>query len=181
MAPILTICVLLLCSTICPAAERTSRRPAAAAALLNVVKPLAFAITGTVMAVPSTITFTSPDPDVTPVNGNTTATISWSMNGILNTWTLSVNAAASSFTSCPLVPVSAVKVQCSSATPGLLGSANCAGGTLTLSTSPQTIASGTQGLSGTTTVTVMFTFTDAWKYPANSSCSLSLTYTATGI
>ena len=185
MALRLTICVLLIFAAVCRADDRASKRPVAAAALLKtIVQRFAFAITGSVTVVPSTITFTSPDPDTTPVNGNTTATTTWSMNGGTNTWTLGVNAAAASFASCPLVPLSAVHFTCSSAAKGsgANASATCTSGTFTLSTSPQTIASGKQG-SGTSpfTVVVAFTFTDAWQYPANSSCSLNLTYTATGI
>src|SRR5437879_870452 len=164
MMPRLAICGLVMVSTVGRAADFTAKRPAAVAALfMPVAKRLAFAITaGSVMAAPSMITFTSPDPDITPVNGNTTATITWSMSGLLNSWTLSVNANSASFAGCPLVPASAVQYQCTSATPGTLGNASCTAGTFTLSSSPQTIASGTsQGLGGTTTVVVAFKFTDA--------------------
>jgi hypothetical protein len=180
------ICVLLTFAAVCQAGDRASKRPMEATELLKtILKPFAFAVTGSVTVTPATITFTSPDPDTTPVNGSSTATISWKMNGGTNSWTLGVNAAAASFTSCPLVSLSAVKFTCSSATPGGGGSptASCASGTFTLSTSQQTIASGTHQGNGAApfTVVVAYTFTDAWKYPANSSCSLNLTYTATGI
>ncbi len=182
MALRLAICALAIGSVFCRAADRTANRSETVAALFRpIANKLAFAITGSVMAAPSTITFTSPDPDITPVNGTSTATISWSMNGFFNSWSLSVNAASASFASCPLVPTSAVQYQCTSATPGSFGNASCTAGTFTLSISPRTIASGTAQGTGTTTVVVAFKFTDAWKYPAGSSCSLSLTYTATGI
>jgi hypothetical protein len=175
------LCAFAIFSAVCRAADCTAKRPLAVAALLNpMIKTFAFTMTGSVMASPATITFTSPDPDTTPTNGNTTATISWGMSGV-SSWSLSVNAAAASFTGCPLVPRSAVQFQCTSATPALLGNASCSAGTFTLSSSPQTIASGTVQGTGTATVIVAFKFTDAWKYPANSSCSLNLTYTATGI
>ena len=183
MALRLTICACLIFSTVCHAAVCKSTRPGAVAAFPKImVKTFAFAVTGGVTATPSTITFSSPDPDFTPVNGNSTATISWSMNGLLNSWSLTVNAASSSFHSCPSVPLSAIQFQCTSATAGLLGNATCATGTRTLSTSPQTIASGTAQGSGLSpfSVVVSFTFTDAWNYPANSSCTLNLTYTASG-
>ena len=185
MALRLTICVLFISAAVCRGDDRVAKRPVDAAALLQtILKPFAFAVTGSVTVVPATITFTSPDPDTTPVNGNSAATITWKMNGGTNTWTLGVNAATASFTSCPLVASGAVKFTCSSATKGsgANASATCASGTFTLSTSPQTVASGQQG-NGTTAfnVVVAYTFTDAWKYPANSSCSLNLTYTATGI
>jgi hypothetical protein len=140
------------------------------------------AVAGAVTVSPSSISFTAADPDVTPSNGSTTGTISWRMNGFFNPWTLTVAAAASSFSGCPAVPLNAVTVRCNSATPGAFGNANCAAGTFNLSTTPVTIASGTlQGIGLTPfTVTVAFTFTDNWKYPANSSCALNLIYTASG-
>ena len=180
----LTIFAGLTLSAVCHAAVCQSKHPATAELPKVMVKGFAFAVTGTVTVTPSTITFSSPDPDTTPVNGNTTATVMWSMNGGNNTWTLGVNATAASFASCPAVPVNAVKFSCSSATPGGNGNphAVCTPGTLTLSTTAQTIASGTRQGNGSSpfTVVVAFTFSDAWNYPANSSCTLNLTYTASG-
>jgi hypothetical protein len=131
---------------------------------------------------PSTITFSSPNPDATPTNGSSTATIQWNMQGNpTNLFTLTVQASSSSMTGCPAVPVSAIQVQCTSFTSGAQGASGaCNSGSFALSTSPQTIASGAKqgnGQSGGTTVIASFTFTDAWKYPASSSCSLQLTYT----
>ena len=64
----------------CHAADGTSKRQLAAVALPKVIlRKFAFLVTGSVAVSPSTITFSSPDPDTTPVNGNTTATIMWSM------------------------------------------------------------------------------------------------------
>ena len=131
---------------------------------------------------PWTITFSSPNPDAGPVNGSSTATVQWSMHGNPTAlWSLTVQATSSSMTGCGAVPVSAIQVQCTSLTSGATGaSGSCSSGSFALSTSPQTIASGAKqgnGNSGSTVATVAFTFTDAWKYPASSSCSLQLTYT----
>ena len=142
---------------------------------------LATTITGPTVS-PATISFTSPDPDQTPVNGSSTATIQWTMSGnTLGSWSLTVQSVSSSLGSCPAVPASAVSFQCNSATPDTLGNASCSSGSFSLSTSPQTIASGTRQGAGVspTTVTISFTFTDAWKYPASSSCSVQIIYTVT--
>ena len=133
---------------------------------------------------PTTITFSSPDPDASPVNGSSTATIVWSNSGgSANVgWTLGVQANSSAMVLCGSVPVSAVRVQCNSVSSTGTGNpiGNCANGALALTTSPQTIASGNrQGNPGNFSVVLTFTFTDSWKYPANSSCSLNLTYTIT--
>jgi len=143
---------------------------------------LATTITGPTV-LPSSIKFSSPDPDITPVSGNTPATIVWTMTGNKHgNWSLAVQAAAASLTSCPAVPVSAIKVQCTSAIPTGGGGPNatCTSGALTLSTAAQTLASGiNEGDPGTITVNASFTFTDAWRYPASSACSVQLTYTIT--
>jgi hypothetical protein len=135
-------------------------------------------ITGPTVS-PSTITFSSPNPDVTPANGSTAATIQWAMAGNAGgAWSAAVQATSSSLTGCPAVPVSAIKFQCTSLSLATNGAGTCSSGTFTLSTSPQTVASGSkQGKSGNTVATVSFTFTDGWKYPASSSCSTQLTYT----
>src|SRR5262245_29643525 len=113
MALRLTICLCLIVSVV-SAADRKSQRPIAAAAYLKgvIARTFAAAISG-LGASPSTITFNAPDPDTTPTaSGNTAATVTWTMNGGNNTWSLAVNATSSSLTNCPLVPVSAITYQC---------------------------------------------------------------------
>jgi hypothetical protein len=140
---------------------------------------LASTITGPTIS-PSTITFSSRDPDVTPVNGSSSATVQWTMSGNKSgNWALAVQAASSTLSGCSAVPVGAVQFRCT-AWSATKGTGSCASGTIPLSTTSQTVASGSQeGDPGTHTVTVAFTFTDAWKYPASSSCSAQLTYTIT--
>jgi hypothetical protein len=149
----------------------------------EIFKSFVAAVTGSVSVTPSTITFNSPDPDTTPVSGSTAGTVMWSMNGGNLGWSMTVSAAAASFTGCPAVPLSAVQFSCGSVTPGGGGNPNgsCSAGTFTLSTTPQTIASGTKQGNGSSpfSATVTFTFTDAWKYPASSSCSIQLNYSVT--
>ena len=132
-------------------------------------------------ATPGTITFNSPDPDTTPPNGSSSATVQWTMRGNrLGTWSVSVKAGAATLVNCPAVPVTAIKVQCLTLTPENAGVGACVTGTFALSTIGQTIASGTrEGAAGVTTMTVAFTFTDSWQYPASSACSAQITYTVT--
>ena len=101
-----------------------------------------------------------------------------------STWTLTVAAAQSTLTNCPNVPLSAVQVRCLNVSSGGIGSASgsCAG-TFALSTTPTTVASGTDGAViafGSHAVSIAYDFTDQWKYPAtSSSCTVSLNYSLT--
>ncbi len=134
-------------------------------------------ITGPIIS-PSTITFSSPDPDVTPTNASSLATIQWTMSGKRNgAWSLSVKALSPSLNGCPAVPVSAIQFQCTSWSASD-GTGSCPSRSAPLSTGSQIVASGGQeGNPGMHTVTISFTFSDAWKYPASSSCSVQLIYT----
>jgi hypothetical protein len=131
-------------------------------------------------AAPSTINFTATDPDLGSFSGSSAATVSWNTtNGLLiNTWTLSVAAAAASFTTCATVPASAVKVTCSSVTGGTGGTCGAA---FQLSTTSHQIASGSEATLATSpySVVINFSLADSWRYIAEQapSCTLSLSYT----
>ena len=182
----LTLCACLISAT-ASAAEQTPRRAAVPVVLVKrILKNFAFAVNPAVVtATPSTITFTSPDPDTTPTSGSSVSTVTWTMDGNNKTWSVTAHATSASFTGCTAIPVSAVQFSCSGFTNLGGGTKNggCVSGTFTLSTTPQTIASGTaQGNgSGTSSFTASFTFTDAWKYPASpgSTCSISINYDVT--
>jgi hypothetical protein len=135
---------------------------------------------GTVSASPSTISFTSTNPDAGSVSGSASSTVSWntSSGSSSSTWNLKVQAAASSFTGCATVPTSAVTVTCSSVSGGSSGACESA---VALSTTGQKVATGKESTSTSApySVTLNFTLTDSWEYIANSSCTLSLTYTVT--
>lgn len=134
---------------------------------------------------PATITFSATNPNTLPVvTGSSAATATWwaSGSGNTHTWTLKVQAAASTFAHCSTVPVSAVTVTCSSAsvTAGYGATAGCAGA-FPLSTTAQTVASGSDATSTLHySATISFTLADNWKYIAETSpaCTISLTYTA---
>jgi hypothetical protein len=147
----------------------------------NSILPMAGGTTlSAVSASPGTISFTATDPDLGLVAGSPVATISWMTSGgnKNNTWTLAVQASALTFAGCATVPTSAVKATCTGVSGGTGGTC---GGSVPLSTSAQQIASGNEanGANKAYSVTISFTLADSWSYIANSSCSLSLTYTVT--
>ena len=136
----------------------------------------------TLNVTPATISFAATNPGTVPVvAGSAAATASWTALGSGHTWSLTAQATSSTFTNCPTVPVSAVQVTCATVSvTGVGGSGSCAG-SFPLSTSPQVVASGSEGLIALSyTTTVTFTLADSWKYIAQTSpaCTISLTYVA---
>jgi len=136
----------------------------------------------TLTVTPATIAFSATSPTTLPVvAGSSTATATWTSISSGNNWSLTVQSGSPAFTNCSTVPVSAVTVTCSSASVvGLGGSATCAGA-FPLSTTAQTVASGSEGLvSLDYSVTIGFTLADNWKYIAETSpaCTIALTYLA---
>jgi hypothetical protein len=138
-------------------------------------------------ASPSSISFTSTDPDLGTVAGSAAATVTFSMffGTASNTWTLSVSSASSTFTggSCTTIPASAITATCSSVSDSSFGgtaATGACGAAAKLSTTGKTIVSGSEGtIFDTLTVTVNFTLSDSWAYIAATSptCPLSITYT----
>jgi len=127
---------------------------------------------------PSSISFTATDPDTGIVAGNTASTVFWFYSGInKKTWSMSLQAGATTFSGCSTVPVSAVTATCSTIQVG--GGSQPCGSAVTLSTAPQVIASGTEAAGfASYQVNITFTLADSWKYVAkmSPSCSLTLTY-----
>lgn len=134
------------------------------------------------LVTPSTITFTSPDPD-TPAQSSVSATVSFTTRGgaTSNTWNVQVKSDGTTFNNCTSsIPPTAVSAICSSAT--TLGPATAAClAPVTLSTNYQTIASGTEGPGNKNySVVVTFIFTDSWGYvPSNTACRLAIRYRMT--
>ena len=144
---------------------------------------LAMGTVSALTATPGTISFSATNPLGGAVTGSSAATLSWLVaNQNNNIWTLSVQALASSFTSCATVPVTAVTATCVAASvSGSKGSATCAT-SFTLSTVANQIANGTQANGNQTyTVQINYTLAESWRYVANSSCTLSLTYTVNAL
>ncbi len=140
------------------------------------------------LTVTPTISFSATNPATLPVvTGSPQATATWSAHGSGggNTWTLKVNAAATTFTKCSTVPVSAVTVTCSAATvtsaTGAHGATAACAAAFPLSTTATTVASGADANNALNySVTITFTLADKWKYIAEMSpaCTSALSYTA---
>lgn len=133
------------------------------------------------LATPGTISFAASNPDLGAVAGSSAATVSWVVQdgSTLQTWNVSVQAGGASFTGCSTVPVSAVSAACASASVGGGGGTGTCGGAFALSTVAQQVAGGAEG-DGTQSYTVLISYTlaESWRYiAANSSCTLTITYT----
>jgi hypothetical protein len=161
-----------------PAPKVPAPRPGLAAAA---PQPQA-AANFTLNIIPASVSFTATDPDSPLVAGSSTTTVRWTVAGtFFQAWSLSLSSAATTFTNCPTVPISAVTVTCSSASvDGFIGSATC-GAASPLSNSSVTVASGRNGFTTTNySVTLSYTLSDQWTYIArmNPQCTLNITYNA---
>lgn len=140
---------------------------------------LSMATIGSLSASPGTISFQASNPDAGIVSGSAPGNLTWMLlaGSQLQNWTLSVQSGSSTFVGCPTIPISAVRVNCSSATVSGGGGAGGCSGSFPLSTTPQQIAGGTQG-DGTNSYSVLMNFTldESWRYIADSTCTLTLTY-----
>ena len=145
---------------------------------------LALGTVNSLSATPGTISFSASNPDSGAVSGSSQATLNWSIqNGVaLLGWSISVQSGASTFSGCSTVPVSAVSVTCTNVSVGGLAGTGACNGTFPLSTVAHQVAGGTQAL-GTQSYSVQINYTlaESWRYVANPSCALTLTYTVTAI
>jgi hypothetical protein len=130
--------------------------------------------------VPAAVQFRSDDPDSPPAP--VPITLNWRARkgDVTAQWTLTVRAGSSGFGECSAVPVSAVRVACSSVNNfGSDGIAAC-GAPFSLSGAPQQLASGNDR-PGTKqyAITFLLSFIDSWRYRGAlaSPCSLDLVYT----
>ncbi|MCX7603889.1 MAG: hypothetical protein N2036_07425 [Bryobacteraceae bacterium] len=128
---------------------------------------------------PSSFLFTAADPATSPAPISTT--VSWRLanSWFTRTWTLRVQAAPASVANCPRVPVSAFRVGCDSLTLPVLATGNCVPAPVTLSGTPQLLASGNQGvLTQNYQANLRVLFTDSWRYPGalSPSCSVNLVF-----
>ena len=131
---------------------------------------------GTITASPSPVTFTSTNPDLSPVSAPVTLTFQISGGATAKTWYMNVQASQDPLANCSTVPDSAITVQCTSASVTNSGTGTCSG-SFPLSASPATqFVGGTQGAgSSNYTVHVTYLLADKWKYKVGA-CSLTLTY-----
>jgi hypothetical protein len=140
---------------------------------------LAMGTLGSLSATPGTVSFHASNPDVGLVSGSSPGNLTWMVLGgsHLQNWTLSVQAGSTSFIGCPTIPISAIRVNCGSASvSGGAGTGGC-GGSFPLSTTSQQIAGGAEGDgSNSYSVSINFTLAESWRYIANSACPITLTY-----
>jgi hypothetical protein len=140
---------------------------------------LAMGTLGSLSANPGTISFQANNPDLGVVSGSSPGNLTWMLLGgsPLQNWTLSVQAGSSTFVGCATIPISAVRVNCSSATVSGGGGTGGCSGSFPLSTTSQQVAGGNEG-DGTNSYSVLMNFTldESWRYKANSTCTLNLTY-----
>lgn len=129
----------------------------------------------------STVTANNPGSNIA-VPGS--ASVTWRVNGggLATNWSLTVYGTQAA--ACPTVPVSAIMVQCASATRGGNGTATCSAASFTALTTglpgvPLATGKEGNGANENFTVALNYQFSDAWSYIANASCALTLHYTLT--
>lgn len=150
-----------------------------AAALTGLAALLWATTLSLITATPSTVNFSSSDPDTVPVAGSP-VTVTWSTSNGSHSWTWNITARANTSTlgNCTSVPASAIRARCTSVAVTGGGSGSCSQ-SVPLGTTAQQIAGGYEG-SGTAsyTVNITYEFTDSWRYRGATApaCSLILTY-----
>jgi hypothetical protein len=156
-------------------AQKASRRPAPINPAYRGPIPVGpFAVSaGQSSVTPGTVTFTSSNPGGGAVAGSSTATVTFKTVGNPAGFRIWAQALSSGFTGCNSPAASKVTVACQTATAGV----TCAGASALSSSAPPSatlVASGSGN--HTSTVTVGYTFQDAWNYQAGSACTLSVQY-----
>lgn len=132
---------------------------------------------------PGALSFMAVDPDTGGPAPQTSTVAAQFQGGLFRPWMLYAQVESPSLESCGQVPASALRLTCQSATITSflnLGSAACNSAVLPLSTTPQIVAQGNQGIFiNRLTVNVRLAFTDQWRYPAAlaPACSVSVRYT----
>ena len=158
-----------------------AREPKAASVRQAAITLPAASTVGPITVSPASVSLRANDPDQGSVAGPP-VTVFWNVTAgsPSRDWTLSVQAASATLSSCSGVPANALRLSCSSTSvSGGSGSASCSAA-FSLTTSPQTVAGGKQGNADRLyTVNLGLTFTDTWRYVAAlaPSCSVTLTYT----
>ncbi len=151
------------------------------AGLLSAVRlNIAMGTLGSLSATPGTISFQASNPDAGMVSGSSPGSLTWMVlsGSHLQNWTLSVQAGSSSFAGCPTIPVAAIQVSCSSAHVSGGGGTGACSGSFPLSTTLQQTAAGVEG-DGTNSysISLNFTLAESWRYIADPSCTITITYT----
>ena len=154
---------------------RTKPRPPAPAITIRQTVPgpiIPFAVSNG--SVTGSISITSSNPDGGPVTGSGTTTVSFKTTANPAAFRVWAQALSSSFTGCNSPAASAVAVACQTASTGV----SCApAATLSTSAPPAaTLVASGSGNHNPNTITVQYTFQDAWNYQAGTACALSVQY-----
>lgn len=163
------------------AAGAPQQQPAARKHVALSARDVSASASFSVIASPATISFSAVDPDTPFDAGSSASTVTWNASGLSSkAWSLKLSAAASTFSNCSTVPVSAVTVTCASAAVGGGGAGKCQS-SFPLSTAQTLVVTGKEGAGlSNYAVTLTFTLADSWKYIATSknACTLTITYNA---
>lgn len=177
-ARLLAACVLALAMPLCGAGSANAAQKAGRQPGPVVMTPQAATVIQSFSVSSPAPSFSASDPDVSPVTGSPTATVSWTTRNATSarTWTLYVRAGGSAFSggsACTAVPASAVTASCVSASGP--GTESCSG-SFALSTGYQQIATGQESTGiPSYSVTVSYRLADSWRY-VSSTCTLNVTY-----
>jgi hypothetical protein len=162
----------VLVPCVCFGADRRAERPRAAA-----IRPLS--TISSFAVVPAALQIRSDDPDASPAPVVTTVTWQAQKGAKDAIWKLTIRAGAGSFTNCGSVPISAVRVACSTISGGGGGGASTCNAPFALSGAPQQVAGGNDRPGNRRyAVTLLLSFSDKWKYTSSlgTACSLDLVY-----
>lgn len=125
---------------------------------------------------PVSVPFTSSNPDGGPVTGSGTTTVQFrtTANPTFRVW---AQASSANFTGCNSPPANKVTVACQTASAGV----TCAPSAALSTGAPPgaTLVASGSGSHNPNTITVQYTFQDAWNYQAGTACSLSIQYVYT--
>ena len=118
---------------------------------------------------PSSIAFTSSDPDVSVTGTPATTNVSFKTTFNPASFTVHVKALAAAFTGCHTPPISAVTISCSSAS-----GVTCAGAAALSNTGNGTTVATGSGNHNPASLVISYTFQDSWTYQQGASCSISV-------
>jgi hypothetical protein len=139
----------------------------AAAALALGLLPL-YATVSNFSVTPSSVTFTSSNPDLSVTGVPATTTVSFRTKANPAAFTVHVKAVTPNFSGCNTPPASAVTVSCSSAS----GVTCAAAAALSNSGNGTTAATGS-GNHNPASLVLTYNFQDSWNYLQGASCSIN--------
>jgi len=140
-----------------------------AVVILALSAPPLNAVVSNASVSPSSITFTSSDPDVSVTGTPSTTNVSFKTTFNPASFTVHVKALSTAFTGCNKPPISAVKVTCSSAS-----GVTCASAAALTSTGNGTTVATGSGNHNIASLVLTYSFQDSWNFQQGASCSLSV-------